>query len=47
MKIIALIITALCSIIGFSSTFYLVVSLFWTIAQKIFRKLKYHASLYD
>lgn len=32
---------------GLLSTLFIVVSLFWTIGYKIFRKIKYKASLYD
>lgn len=33
--------------IGVSSTLYLIISAFWVLGQKIYRKIKYHASLYD
>ncbi len=33
--------------VGILSTIYILISLFGTIIYKIFRKIKYHASLYD
>lgn len=34
-------------VLGLVSTFYVIGSLFWVLGQKIYRKCKYHASLYD
>ena len=34
-------------VIGIASTAYLVVSLFWTLGFKIYRKVKYGISLYN
>lgn len=33
--------------VGALSTFYIVISLFAVIFYKIYRKIKYHASIYD
>lgn len=33
--------------LGLLSTLYLVVSMIWVLVYKIYRKIKYHASLYD
>lgn len=32
---------------GLLSTLYLVVSMIWVLIYKIYRKIRYHASLYD
>lgn len=33
--------------VGILSTLYLVVSMIWVLIYKIYRKIRYHASLYD
>lgn len=33
-------------VMGLASTLYLVVSLFWVLGRKIYRKCRYHESLY-
>jgi len=47
MNIILYIVFAIEVVVGLSSTLYICGSLFWILGKKIFRKIRYGASLYD
>ncbi len=47
MNILIYIFVAFEAVVGISSTLFIVVSLFTTLAQKIYRKVRFGASLYD
>lgn len=47
MNIGILILVVLGGSVGIFSTLYLIIAAIWVLAQKIYRAIRYHASLYD
>lgn len=47
MNILMTLLIAFETIVGVLATLYVVVSLFWTLGQKIYRKCRYNISLFN
>lgn len=47
MNIGSILVVILMSVVGAGSTICIVLSMFWILGKKIYRKIRYGASLYD
>lgn len=47
MNIFMILLIAFETIVGVVATFYVIISLFWTIAKKIYRKCRFNISVFN